>query len=130
MKLFHRAKDGGAESTVTGYWLIEHKGLFSIVLLKFDGASREAFHTHAFNAVSWVLKGGVTETLWKGGIKRYLPSFKPIKTSKDVCHKVDSDEGVTWVLSLRGPWQKTWKEVRPLEDNRVVTLTTGRVELC
>lgn len=41
MKLFKKMKDGGKESTVTGYWLIECKSLFSIVLLKFEGDSRE-----------------------------------------------------------------------------------------
>jgi hypothetical protein len=128
MKLFYKAKDGGPESSVTGYWLIEHKGLFSICLLKFDGASREAFHTHAFDAISWVLSGGLTETLWKGPIRRYLPSFKPVITKREVCHKVDSDKGVTWVLTFRGPWTDKWIEHRPLE-NRMVTLTHGRQEI-
>ena len=50
-------KDGGPESTVTGYWLIEYKPLFSIVLLKFEGKSRDAFHTHAFNSLSWLISG-------------------------------------------------------------------------
>ena len=50
MRLFFKSKDGGPDSSVTGYWLIESKKLFSIVLLKFDGRSREAYHTHAFNA--------------------------------------------------------------------------------
>jgi len=54
-------KDGGPDSTVTGYWLIESKKWFSIVLLKFEGKSREAFHTHAFNAISWLLKGKLIE---------------------------------------------------------------------
>ena len=61
MKLFHKAKDGGPASTVTGYWLIESKRFFSIVLLRFDGPSREAFHTHAFNSISWVVKGVLLE---------------------------------------------------------------------
>ena len=129
MKLFFKSKDGGSESTVTGYWLIEAKNLFSIVILCFDGESREAFHTHAFNAISWVIFGGLTEQIWKGPAIRYSPSFLPIKTRRQVCHKVRSDKGKTWVLSLRGPWCKTWKEIRPLEGNREVTLTHGRVEI-
>lgn len=45
MNIFYKSKDGGQESTVIGYWLIECKQLFSIVLLKFEGPSRKAFHT-------------------------------------------------------------------------------------
>ena len=52
MKVLYKGKDGGNLSTVTGYWLIECKNLFSIVLLKFEGESREAYHTHAFGAIS------------------------------------------------------------------------------
>ena len=57
MKLFKKMKDGGPHSTVTGYWLIEWKAVFSIVLLKFEGKSRETFHTHAFNCISWLISG-------------------------------------------------------------------------
>lgn len=53
MKLLFKRKDGGQQSTVTGYWLIEWKNVFSIVLLKFEKGTREAYHTHAFNAFSW-----------------------------------------------------------------------------
>ena len=55
MKLCYVGKDGGPESTVWGFWLIEIKKLFSVALLCFENGSREAFHTHAFNSVSWVL---------------------------------------------------------------------------
>ena len=42
MRLFFYGKDGGQYSTVWGYWLIEIKSLFSVVLLRFEGDSREA----------------------------------------------------------------------------------------
>lgn len=125
MKLFKKMKDGGVESTVTGYWLIEIKSLFSVCLLKFDGESREAFHTHAFNALSWVLKGGLTETFFKGGLKRHRPGFIPIFTGRDNFHKVDSDKGVTWVFTLRGPWAREWKEYISA-TKEYLTLGNGR----
>lgn len=130
MKFLFKSKDGGSESTVTGYWLIEAKNLFSVCLLCFDGESREAYHTHAFSAVSWLLWGGLTEAFWnKENVVKYKPSLKPIKTPRDRCHKVSSDKGKTWVLSFRGPWKNTWKEFRPLEGNREVILTHGRKEI-
>jgi hypothetical protein len=125
MKFFSKGKDGGDESTVTGYWLIEIKNLFSIVLLKFEGDSRDAFHEHAFNSISWLLKGRLQEEFQDKTYKFYMPSFKPIITKKTTCHKVDSG-GTSWVLSFRGPWNKTWKEYLPQGER---TLTNGRIEV-
>lgn len=130
MKFLTKMKDGGPDSSVTGYWLIEAKSLFSICLLKFEGKSREAFHTHAFHAISWLLKGHLVEN-WKfrppfkmGFIRHYNPSIVPIITPRQRMHKVDSD-GTSWVLTFRGPWSKEWKEYLP-NTNEHVTLTQGR----
>lgn len=128
MKFFKKMKDGGSESTVTGYWLVEIKSLFSIVLLRFDGRSREAFHNHAFNSVAWVVKGEITENMLDGHKKVHKASWRPFIVTRDDFHKVNSD-GTSWVFNLRGPWSKTWKEMRPLEGNRFVTLAHGRVEV-
>jgi len=128
MKLFHKSKDGGPDSNVTGYWLIEAKSLFSIVLLRFDKGSREAYHNHAFNAVSWVLSGELLEYVSPALsiTNSYLPSIKHIYTPSERFHRVFGIADTTWVLSFRGPWSKTWKEYLPDED-REITLTNGRV---
>lgn len=131
MKFFKVMKDGGGESTVTGYWLVEIKSLFSIVLLKFEGASREAYHTHAFDCINWLLKGSLIEFKRNHKdlclITRWLPSWLPFVIRKEDFHKVNS-ENISWVLSFRGPWNKTWKEYLP-NEGRGRTLTHGRVEL-
>lgn len=123
-----KRKDGGPKSHVWGWFLIELKRLFSIVLLKFEHGTREAYHTHAFNSVSWLLKGCLVETrkdsIWSLSKQTvYYPSFKPIITTRDNCHQVFSC-GTSWVLSFRGPWADTWKEIT--EDGSEVTLTHGR----
>lgn len=135
MKLFKLMKDGGKESRVWGFFLAEIKSLFSVVLLRFADGSREAYHSHAFNSISWVLKGKLTEnrrfdhssslTEWK--MTEFRPSLKPIITTRDNMHKVVST-GNTYVLSFRGPWTNTWKEFLP-GPQTVVTLTHGRKEL-
>lgn len=127
MKLLKKMKDGGPDSTVTGYWLIESKSLFSICLLKFEGKSREAFHNHAFNSIAWVLKGKLTENMLDGTINIHKSSIFPFYVSREDFHKVDSD-GTTWVLNIRGPWLNKWKEYLPAES-RFRTLTNGRIEV-
>ena len=126
MKLFFKSKEGGPDSSVTGYWLIEWKRVFSIVLLKFDGRSREAYHTHAFNAFSFIIPF-VSDSLieWTihetyGEQVHFLPRF--FTTPRDRMHKISS-WGVTWVLSFRGPWSDTWQEIN---EHGHQTLTRGR----
>lgn len=134
MRFLEVCKDGGPESTVTAYVLIEIKSLFSIMLLRFAHGSRDAYHSHAFNAVSWLLRGQLGEKrkarVVRGGAgfqwKTYRPSLWPIFTSRENCHKVFS-RGTSWALTFRGPWRNTWYEVRQL--GKVVTLTHGRKDV-
>lgn len=134
MKFFSKGKDGGPESKVTGYWLCEIKSLFSIVLLRFDHGTREAFHSHAFNAVSWVLRGFLVEkilnkklpTISYDELNIYSRSIRPIITKRNTFHQVRS-VGTTWVLSFRGPWSKTWEEYT--EEDGEYSLTHGRQEV-
>lgn len=128
MKFFRKAKDGGPKSTVTGYWLIEWKRLFSIVLLKFEDGSRDEFHDHAFNSWNWILKGEVDEEFVMPFLNlRLKPSFWPYFTGRKRMHRVRS-HGTTWVFSIRGPWSKTWSEYDP-KTNKFSTLTHGRVKV-
>lgn len=127
MKLFDSGPDGGSKSTVEGLYLIEIKGLFSVVLLKFNKGSREAYHTHAFNALTFWLKGHVTEHHRDGEPIDWRPSFRPKFTGRGTYHKVYAHED-TYALTFRGPWQERWKEYRP-DDGREVTLTHGRREI-
>jgi len=125
MRAFFKGKDGGPESTVTGYWLVEMKRLLSVALVRFDGQSREAFHTHAFDAVSWVLRGSLTETFIDGRVVKHKPSLLPFVTKRSDFHKVDSDAPVSWAITFRGPWVRKWREFIPASQ-RFLTLTSGR----
>lgn len=124
MKMFKHMTDGGKDSVVHGYWLIECKALFSVVLLVFENGSREAYHNHAFNCFSWVLKGHLTEDHLNGKSNNITPSIIPFGTYRDTFHRVTSKKR-TWVFSVRGPWNKTWKEYLP-DSKEIVTLTSGR----
>jgi hypothetical protein len=134
VKFLWGAKDGGVKSRVW-IWGIESKRFGSIGLVKFAHGSRDAFHSHAFNAVSWVLLGRLEEIVrhgdeWDGGHDwiYYGPSLRPIYTPRERFHMVRGLARSTWVLTFRGPWVDTWREYLPTED-RYVTLTHGRKEI-
>lgn len=125
MKILYKGKDGGKESLVFGYWLVEIKQLFSIVLLNFKKGSREVFHNHAFHAISWIIKGELKEEMLDGSIIYYKPYIIPIFTSRERFHRVFGEADNTWVVSFRGPWLLKWNEYLP-KDNKYITLTNGR----
>jgi hypothetical protein len=130
MRFFHIGKDGGPKSTVTGYWLVELKKLFSVALLRFDDGSRDEYHSHAFDCISWVLKGRLREqhlnypAETQGREQVHRPSLLPVITLRTTFHRVVS-EGTTWVFTIRGPWAKVWKEFNPA-TKVFSTLENGR----
>jgi hypothetical protein len=118
MKLL--TKDGGPDSPVDAYFLCEFKNLFSIALLKFNKGTREAFHTHAFNAVTLFLGGKMSEEQYNGIRTPYrrLPKF----TGKCHNHRVIAFRD-SWALTVRGPWDPTWTETA---GNTTTTFAHGR----
>ena len=126
MKLFRWGKDGGPESHVYGLFF-EIKSLFTVALLRFDDGTRQAYHNHAFDAVSWLLSGYLEERfLDERNAIVHEPRLKPIVTKKEDFHQVES-YGRSWVLTFRGPWNKTWKEYT--HHRGEYTLSNGRIEI-
>ena len=123
MRILQKAKDGGPDSPVDAYFLIEWKGLFSIALLKFNKGFRNAFHTHAFNAWTWFLKGNMREETYNSNTnyvysRELLPKFTPREKNHRVIALEDS-----WAITFRGPWNSIWTE----DENGVrTTLTNNR----
>jgi hypothetical protein len=134
MRLFNislfigKRKDGGPKSHVTGYFF-EIKSLFTLALLRFDNGTREAFHSHAFNCISWVIKGKLLEQFYDLTERLHITG-KVLVTRREDLHRVESI-GTSWVLTLRGPWQNYWWEVVPrsLQYDKLLMLATGR-EVC
>tara|TARA_R110000824_G_scaffold273240_1_gene461729 strand:- start:115 stop:543 length:429 start_codon:yes stop_codon:yes gene_type:complete len=128
---FKYSSDGGENSGVTGFWIIEWKYLFSIVILRFDKGTKEAYHSHDFNAITWWLYGSVTEHILhvpkldralKTEIINWYPSLIPKYTPREHLHKIEATE-ITYALSFRGPWSDRWKENI---NGEIISLTHGR----
>jgi quercetin dioxygenase-like cupin family protein len=123
MKFFAYEKDGGKESKVWGLFIAEIKSLFSVVLLHFKDGSREAFHSHAFNSKSLILRGQLNEHMIDGKVNVYKAG-QIVTTLREHFHMVKS-VGDTFVISFRGPWASTWHEFIPGTGERL-TMTHGR----
>lgn len=124
MKIFKKCADGGKKSGVTGYFLIELKLLFSVVVLKFESNTRENYHSHAFNALTWWVKGKAIEEFVDAKSIEWTPSIIPKWTPISNMHRYSVTE-TSWAISFRGPWVDTWKEYNP-NTKQYLTLTHGR----
>jgi len=90
----------------------------------FSEAVREAYHTHAFNAWTWFLKGELVEEDVSGELYNYERSLLPKTTLKGKNHRVKADTN-SWCFTLRGPWVDRWTEYNESEDETSV-FTHGR----
>jgi hypothetical protein len=122
MKIPSWSKDGGPDSPVDGFFLIEIKSLFSIVLLRFNEGCREAHHSHAFHALTWFIRGDLVEEDINGEYHVYERSIIPKVTRRSKNHRVIAWTD-SWCLSIRGPWKSTWTEDT---DTHHTVLTHGR----
>lgn len=125
MRLFEWAKDGGPKSNVDAFFICEFKNWFSIAILKFNKGTRQEYHSHAFNALTVMLKGDMLEEFINGESRFYTP-FLPKITRKLDIHRVRARK-TSWAVTIRGPWDKYWKEYD--EQGNSKTLTHGRVEV-
>jgi len=127
MHICKKRKDGGKNSPVDAYFLIEWKSFFSIAILKFNKGGREEFHTHAFNALTWFIKGQLEEEDVDGSLYNYKRSFLPKVTLKDKNHRVKALTD-SWCLTLRGSWCDNWTEYKKDVDT-TTKITHHRVVL-
>lgn len=124
VKIFGFGTDGGKTSGVTGFWFFEIKSLFSIALLHFNEGTRENYHSHAFNAYSWFIKGKVEEQHLGDKSIIWTPSIFPKYTPRHTFHRVKALAS-TYVLTFRGPWSDEWFEYDP-KNEEYIKLTHGR----
>lgn len=127
MRILSWSKDGGPDSPVDGFFLIEIKSAFSIVLLRFNEGGREAFHSHAFHALTWFIRGDLVEETLNTEYNYtnyyfYRRSLIPKLTTRSKNHRVRAYCN-SWALSIRGPWSSTWTEDT---DTHHTVLTHGR----
>lgn len=122
MKFFSRSKDGGPNSPVDAFFLFEIKSLGSVALLRFNQGGREAYHTHAFHALTWFLHGELIEQDVDGSHHIYSRSWLPKLTRRTKNHRVLAYE-TSWCFTIRGPWASTWTEDT---DTHRTVLTHGR----
>ncbi len=140
MNLFQKIKDSTffkksnvclGKGTVTQYILIENKHFFSIIFYKWNTISQSRFHSHAFNAVAFLIKGFYWEKIIFDEsctevdnvinvplVPRFLP--------KNYIHSIGYSKPNTITMLISGKWDENWHEYFP-DSKKWVRYGWGRV---
>lgn len=119
------------EGSVTQYIIFENKHFLSLIFYRWNTVNQTRFHTHAFSAVAFLLKGWYWEKIKIDEhtvdnfvnvplVPRYLP--------KQYCHAIGYSKPGTITMVITGPWDKTWQEYFP-DSDEWVTYTWGRKKI-
>ncbi len=102
------------KGSVSQFTLFECKQLFSIIFYKWNTVDQIRFHTHAFPAFAFLLKGFYNEKVLtsEGKIidKTVNQLFKPRFLARNYCHCIGYAKPNTRTLVITGRWSKQWKE--------------------
>ena len=116
------------KGNVTQYTLIECKELFSVIFYRWNTIDQVRFHTHAFNAYAFLLRGYYEEKIIVDGeiIEKTVNQWlKPRFLAKNYCHSIGYAKPQTMTLVITGAWQDTWQEYFP-DTKKWVTYSWGR----
>ena len=116
------------EQSVTELTILEYKKWFSIKLFNFHKSEgvQDRFHTHAFNAYSFLLKGDYTEEVLEGDkiVKCARSRSKALFIPKNSYHRITRSKGCVTIL-ITGPWGETFKELRNTVGNTYQEVVCG-----
>jgi hypothetical protein len=101
------------EGYIIAYVLFEWKPLFSIIVYNWKTILQNRFHSHAFAAIAFLLRGSYRESVFRAGVvtertvsqwltPRYLP--------RNYTHRILKAEPSTYTIVFTGPWLKHWYE--------------------
>lgn len=108
--------------------IFEWKSFLSLYFHIFNTVEQDRFHTHAFDGIAVVLRGGYIEEqmLPDGTIVRHRIGVGIRRIPKKYNHRLLRSRRDSMSLLLAGPWAKTWTEENSSFRR---TLGWGHVEL-
>lgn len=98
---------------IIAYTIFEHKYLFSIILYHWKTIRQNRFHSHAFPAVAFLLRGEYKEEVYRRGeiIQKTVNQWlKPRYLPRNYTHRILEAKPKTWTVVFTGPWIKHWYE--------------------
>lgn len=136
-KLLHFDNTSLGVGNIKRFTIIEIKYLFGIIVNIFNTDNQDRFHSHAFNAFSWMIRGYYYEEVIVSETdpSKYHPYWlgvsvitKKIEKSrfipKNYIHKITKSSPNAISITFEGPWDKNWNEF--FDDGRIKHYSWGR----
>ena len=126
-KILHKDKIVLGMGSIDRFTLFEFKPLGGIILNRFNTKTQDRFHTHAFPAVSFMLRGYYREcVLQPNGLEYYVtikPGIRYIPTYYN--HQILDSSTNALSITVMGPWGWSWSETHA-EKKTTRVYTWGR----
>lgn len=116
------------EGHIFQYTLFESKKWFGIILYHWKTIKQNRFHSHAFPAYAFLLRGSYTEEVIENGVilyKNVNNRFKRRYIPRNYIHRILKAEPKTWTLVFTRKWVEFWYEYFP-ENKTWAKYTWGR----
>ncbi len=123
-KILHYDKTALGIGQIQRFTLFELKNIGGIIINLFNTQTQDRYHSHAFAAWSWMIKGFYFEDVWLNGKATTKRISKSRFIPKDYTHKITYSAPNTISITFEGPWDYQWAEY--FDDGRVKIYTWGR----
>lgn len=123
-KLLHWDNTSLGVGDIRRFTIIEIKYLFGIIVNIFNTTDQDRFHSHAFHALSWMVRGHYFEDVLENSavISKKIECSRFIP--KNYIHKITLSTPNAVSVTFEGPWGSTWNEY--FDNGRVKTYGWGR----
>lgn len=124
-KLLHVDNTSLGVGNIKRFTIIEVKHLFGIIVNIFNTENQDRFHSHAFHAFSWMIRGHYYEEVILPDSKVIVKKIEKSRfIPRNYIHKITSSSKNAMSVTFEGPWESTWNEY--FDNYRVKTYTWGR----
>lgn len=124
-KILHYDKTSLGIGNIKRFTIIEFKLIGGIIINIFNTKDQDRFHSHAFNAYSWMIKGYYDEEFIDDcGNHTFQTIIKSRFIPKEYIHKIRESSKNCISVTLEGPWDNKWLEI--FDNGRVKAYNWGR----
>lgn len=123
-KILHWDNTSLGVGNIQRFTIFEIKYVCGIIVNIFNTTNQDRFHSHAFNAFSWMLRGHYFEEVIEDGAVVTKKIEKSRFIPRNYIHKITQSTPNAMSITFEGPWESTWNEY--FDTGRVKAYSWGR----
>jgi hypothetical protein len=123
-KILHFDNTSLGVGNIKRFTIFELKYVFGIIVNIFNTTNQDRFHSHAFHALSLMIRGFYYEDVMENNkiITKKIEKSRFIP--RNYIHKITESSKNAISITFEGPWESTWNEY--FDNGRVKVYNWGR----